>query len=886
MTISFIIDYRTCWGESLVADIILSTPSGERTGQVALGTSDGHTWRGELPLNSDVTAVEYTYHVVEEGIRKRSEWSLGKHVLPILPQVPHLVVNDTWHDRPEDSYLLSSLFTHVVAQREAQPMLQVSDGHTVVLTVYAPDVPVGHTLCVLGNQPALGHWQQGKELHLIYIGDGRWQWSLDLNGTNGTVEYKYLILDAQTSRQAAWELRDNRLLPTLPVDRDTQWRMDDNRPCLPFAPWRCAGTVVPVFSLRSEQSFGIGDFGDLQPMTRWLAETGQHVLQLLPINDTTQNGLWTDSYPYNAISIYALHPIYTCLHALPPLKDEEKASAFETLRQELNALAQVDYERVAQAKHEYLWLLFQQEGERTRRTADYKRFVSDRREWLMPYAAFCTLRDKYQTADPSRWGAFSTYRDALPAGLMQDRKLALQMHFHVWMQYILHTQLTAASRYARSLGVALKGDIPIGISRNSVEAWAQPELFYMDSQAGAPPDAFSVNGQNWGFPTYNWERMLEDGCQWWRGRFQAMAQYFDAYRIDHVLGFFRIWAIPRHCVHGLLGQFQPALPMTVEEIEEAGLEWDWLGMTKPVITDAILLQVFGDEAPLVRHKWLDNQGGGYYSLKPEVDTERKVEALNLAPNVRDGLYTLIANVLFVEDTTRPGTYHPRIQGTDTPAYARLESAQQQAFARIHEDFYYHRHNQFWYRQAMQKLPLLCDATSMLVCAEDLGMVPQSVPWAMRELDMLSLEIQAMPKNPAYAFGHLWENPYASVSTISTHDMSTLRQWWDEDWTRTQRYFNDALYRQGPAPHPLPDWLAETVVMRHLESPSMLCLLSFQDWMSIDAALRLKDDARERINVPANPRNYWRYRMHLSVEQLLQSDELNRHFRRLICDSGR
>ena len=219
-------------------------------------------------------------------------------------------------------------------------------------------------------------------------------------------------------------------------------------------------------------------------------------------------------------------------------------------------------------------------------------------------------------------------------------------------------------------------------------------------------------------------------------------------------------------------------------------------------------------------------------------------------------------------------------------YARLDEGEKYNFNRLYNDYFYRRNNRFWYHEAMKKLPRLTQATRMLVCAEDLGMVPDCVPWVMNELRILSLEIQSMPKEDKVRFGHLSRNPYRSVCTISTHDMPTLRQWWDEDEERTQDYFNTMLYRGGAAPHPLPGWLAKDIVSRHLTSPSMLCLLSLQDWLSIDEHLRLPDQNAERINIPANPRHYWRYRMHLTIEQLLAADDFNETIRTLITQSGR
>ena len=283
-------------------------------------------------------------------------------------------------------------------------------------------------------------------------------------------------------------------------------------------------------------------------------------------------------------------------------------------------------------------------------------------------------------------------------------------------------------------------------------------------------------------------------------------------------------------------------------------------------------------------------------MKPEYDTQRKVEAWYKAnaksddtaelANLRDGLYALISDVLFVRDRKNKDKFHPRIGVQNDFIYQALWDNDKFVFNRLYNDYFYRRNNQFWYTEAMKKLPKLTQATRMLVCAEDLGMVPDCVPWVMNELRILSLEIQSMPKDPTTRFGKLSHNPYRSVDTISTHDMSTLRQWWDEDEERSQAYFNTTLRRGGEAPRPLPAWLAKDIVSRHLTSPSMLCLISFQDWLSIDEKLRLPDENAERINIPANPRHYWRYRMHLTIEQLLAADELNYEISTLIIQSGR
>ena len=650
---------------------------------------------------------------------------------------------------------------------------------------------------------------------------------------------------------------------------------------------------MPVFSLRTRKSAGIGDFGDLKTMIDFVASTGQKVLQLLPINDTTITHTWTDSYPYSCISVFAIHPQYADLHALPELKNAKARAEAEKTRAELNALDKIDYEKVNDFKINYLRQIFNQEGEKMMKTAEYKAFFQDTELWLVPYAQYSYLRDKNGTADFNQWSDHQVWDEAERKALADPKTAAYKnVAFFYFVQFVLDRQMQEAHEHAKAKGVILKGDIPIGVNRNGCDVWMEPKYFNLNGQAGAPPDDFSANGQNWGFPTYNWLEMLKDGCQWWNRRFQNMARYFDAYRIDHVLGFFRIWEIPVSSVHGLLGQFAPALAMSSEEIESYGLHFQEDRFTRPFITDWVLDRMFHERAGEVKEKYLDRLDDERYQMKPEVDTQRKVEALfaDVADEkelwLRDGLYALISDVLFVRDHTNPGVFHPRISAQLDFIYESLYDNDKAAFNRLYNDYFYRRNNQFWYQEAMKKLPKLVQATRMLVCAEDLGMVPDCVPWVMDELKILSLELQSMPKDPSVKFGHLSRNPYRSVCTISSHDMPTLRMWWDENIQRTQEYYNTMLYRQGPAPHPLPGWLASDIISRHLTSPSMLCILSIQDWLATDEALRLPDADAERINIPANPKHYWRYRMHLNIEDLAADKRFVQNITEMISQSGR
>ena len=814
MKLTFNLEYQTTFGEELVLNVLRANSNAE---SYKMTTHDGMHWWCEVALTAKAgTFIDYFYTLVRGEQVLRTEWMVEPHRLELVAtKGARYTMYDHWLDIPEDSYLYSSAFTECVAARERQLSPTTNFERTVRLKVRAPQLRANERLAVIGGGDTLGNWEAKRAITMVEHECNEWAITLNADELPRTFEFKFVALDDVVDVTPLWENGVNRTIALPQMDQGDVIVYELSQANFPVYPWKGAGTVVPVFSLRSYGDFGVGDFGDLKMMIDWCDQTRQRVLQVLPINDTTITHTWQDSYPYNAISIYALHPLYCDMRQLPAIKDEAQKLKYEALRQELNGLKQIDYERVMTAKIEYLQIIFDQEWASVQRSADFKKFVEQNQEWLVPYAAFCYYRDLYGTAEFQKWPKSATV-EATQKSSFKGKK---EVQFWYFVQYQLDRQMSSAHDHARLHRVVLKGDIPIGISRDGVEAWVEPKYFNLNGQAGAPPDAFSADGQNWGFPTYNWDEMLKDGCRWWVRRFRKMAEYFDAYRIDHVLGFFRIWEIPMPEKSGLMGQFSPALGLSREEIECYGVQ-------------------FRDDLFLVDHK-------------------------------------------------RSDRWHPRIAVQYQEAYKQLDDDQKARFNHLYNDYFYQRNNQFWYQEAMKKLPRLTQATRMLVCAEDLGMVPECVPWVMNELRILSLEIQSMPKESRYRFGRLSHNPYRSVCTISTHDMPTLRQWWDEDYERTQDYYGaSTLHRSGEAPHPLPGWLAKDLVSRHLTSPSMLCLLSLQDWLAIDERLRLPDANAERINIPANPRHYWRYRVHLNIEELMAATDFNNEISTLIVQSGR
>ena len=892
MILSLSIDYRTNWGESLY--ITGSAPAlggGNKDKAIKLNLHGEQTWKTQLQLPDNTGEFTYSYFIRRDDGSEKAEWGKPRTFRP-APTVKEYEVLDRWQDQPSDKPYYSVVFSDCVCKRTNRALPPAAAPGTLLLSVDAPMIAPDEVVAVSGAAPALGAWNPAKAVVLSDANYPTWTASIPLAGLPSDLEYKFLILRRDTREVVAWEAYDNRHLTLRPSTAGECIVASGFRLANPKAPWRGAGVAIPVFSLRSADDFGVGEFYDIKQLVDWAVVTGQRFIQVLPINDTTMTHTWTDSYPYNANSCFALHPMYLRLSELGTLSSPERMAHYEAIRTQLNTLEEVDYEAVNNAKNAYTRELFAEIGATAVEAPDFKQFVAENSEWLLPYAAYCVLRDRFHSPSFADWGEYAIYDKQKIDRFIADNQH--EINYVCWLQMHLARQMKHVRDYAHNRQVALKGDIPIGISRDSVDAWISPRLFNLDCQAGAPPDDFSVLGQNWGFPTYNWEEMNRDGFTWWKARFRKMAEYFDVYRIDHVLGFFRIWQIPMDQLHGLLGVFNPALPFTPEELRN---NYDfWLDadlQSTPFIMDWFLGDFFGEYTDEARSRFLTDAGYGRYRLRPEFATQRQVaDYFATQPNddkntrLCQALMGLIDQVLFIEDPVEKGKYHPRISAQFTYTYRALNDYERWCFDRLYNDFFYHRHNDFWYGKAMWKLPPIIDATDMLTCAEDLGMIPDCVPAVMSALEILTLDIQRMPKDPSDEFGNPARYPYFSVCTTSTHDMGGIRQWWEENREKTQHFYNNMLHEHGAAPLFAEPWICDKILDMNLRAPSMLCILPLQDWLSIDGRLRRENPYKEQINVPAISRHYWRYRMHLTLEQLLAEDTLNTHITSLIVSSGR
>ena len=851
---------------------------------------DGQHWNGKLNIKGK--NIRYTYVLYSNGHIKSSEWGGLRNV--VLSAKGDMYLHDEWINRDNiNNAFLTSAFTRAIFKRGsvAQKSARLPSGN-LVFELRCGKIPAHLKMGIIGNTTELGEWKKP-----VVMNDSQFPFfhaALDISSSNVFLEYKFVMINTSDDTIVAWEEGENRHFHFFPDNSKTcRVRLSHNNFRYGQYLWKGAGVAIPVFSLRSHKSMGIGEFADLKELVDWAEKTGLKLVQVLPVNDTLATMSWKDSYPYAAISVFALHPLYISIEKMAPFRSKKDHKEYEKTRLHLNSLEYVDFEQVLQWKFRYFKILFEQEYQSFLDYTDVQSYMESQREWLLPYAVFCHLRDKYNTSNFNLWPEdYRTYdQQRFESYYNNHEDVRKACDFYIFLQYHADKQLKEARDYARTRGIVLKGDLPIGSLRYGADAWVEPELYNMNEQAGAPPDDFATSGQNWGFPTYNWEVMSKDDFTWWRRRMTQLNRYFDALRIDHILGFFRIWQIPAEHIQGTMGLFNPRLPYSEEELVHFGLTEGDSRYILPYLTPEILRQKFRQDAEDIMNVFMMIDETGRIVFKPELSTQRRIRDF-ISQNSDYARYEsmlseLVSEVLLIREPGETGehTYNPRITLHTTYSYSQLSKYARENLMRLYNDYFYHRHEDFWRDQAFWKLPPILDASDMLICAEDLGMIPKSVSGVLKDLNIMSLEIQRMPKGSSQ-YGQTREYPYFSVCSTSSHDMSTVRGWWEADHENAKNFFYHYLHWQGIVPMSCDPSIVEAILNDHMSSPSMLAIFPIQDWIGIDNQLRKEDAFSEQINEPSNPDHYWKFRFHLNIEDLLKADELNSRIRHMVQTHGR
>ncbi|MBP5420558.1 MAG: 4-alpha-glucanotransferase [Bacteroidales bacterium] len=843
------------------------------------------TNNGGIHTYTDTTGADFWYKyalITRDGtIAERHERHIGES--------DNLTIYDEWRspqmaqDALRYEAFAAALF---IPNENEKPFPKVKQG-SLTITLDEPRIGADEAFCIISKQ--IINWNiENSFIMTRYMGNV-WQYEIEASILMKEFEFKFGIWDTKNNCFKRYEDGQNHTI--MFVSGETQ--MVNFNAFNYGNEWRAAGVAVPVFSLRTKKSRGCGEFLDIKPLADWCVAAGLRVIQLLPINDTTATFGWRDSYPYNAISTNALHPNYISLDRvfayygvrMPVL--EKESGLF------LNDINFSDYNRTRDWKRKNLKYVFEKAYDQIISDDKFNKWTELNKAWIYDYGVFTTLRDRYNTCNWHEWHDDAQYTKKIIAKYTaKNSDTYKEVLFKIFIQYHLELQLREAVDYAHSLGVAIKGDLPIGINPSSVEAWVEPELFNFGLQAGAPPDFFSRDGQNWGFPIYNWDKMAVDGFDWWARRLNRMQQFFDAFRIDHILGFFRIWSIPSDFKSGLMGIFSPALPYTADELKDKGFCHDPKFFSRPVETEDTLNRMFEEYAEEAKHELFRKMDDGLYRLKDEYFSRTAVDkwvTANVrqmsAERIKNNLSDILHNVLFV--SVVDNEYHPRIMLTETRRFAMLSPNDQNILRAIHDDFFYSRHNEFWKTKAMEHLEGMLKKCKMLVCGEDLGMIPASVPVVMQRMQILSLELQRMPKENWQRYGDCSHFPYLSVCATSSHDISSLRGWWEENYEESAYYYNNVLHLGGEAPKVANASIITPIVAQHLNSPSMLCINPIQDYAGLIDEMPHLLPFEERINEPSDPNRKWCYRIPFNLDDMeLHYQHLTHKVRNMLSEAGR
>ena len=618
------------------------------------------------------------------------------------------------------------------------------------------------------------------------------------------------------------------------------------------------GVVVPLFSLRSKESIGIGEFLDLIPFGQWAKKCGLDLIQLLPVNDTGE-----ESSPYSSRSAFALNPVYIRLQKIDGAAEILGEELIEQ-NKKLGKEPRIPYINVVRYKRKALRIVFDKKKKDILMSEQFKKWI-EQNSWVHPYAIFCALKAENKEASWKEWAK-------------KEKPKESDVLFQKWMQWIAEEQFLAAVNELNKLGIRLKGDIPILINEDSADVWHYPQFFSLENRAGAPPDMFCYSGQNWAFPTYRWDILEKEDFAWWRARIQQAAKFYHAYRIDHVLGFFRIWVVPQQEYTGILGNFVPSVPIYMDELLRAGIPIETVRyLTNPNFGEEQLQNRFGFGTETAKQKYFEPLQGsfGRYVLRNEYRCERAIMSLEEEQSIKDALLNVYWDRVFTPSSTEEVLY-PYWYWYNSSVLLTLPEHEINIIKNIIKNNEACQED-LWKENGYKLLDVLAKESDMLVCAEDLGAVPNCVPGVLENLDILALRVERWSRNwkqNGQPYIPLAQYPKLSVCTTSNHDSSTLLGLWAE-----QDFDRDFYWKhigQGTcAPAVLDAGHVKLIIKNLFSSNSLLAILPLQDFMALSQKFIPQNPEIDRVNVPGTIGSQnWSWKMPCLLENLLEETELN------------
>ncbi|MFW6214398.1 MAG: 4-alpha-glucanotransferase, partial [Alkalispirochaetaceae bacterium] len=660
----------------------------------------------------------------------------------------------------------------------------------------------------------------------------------------------------------------------------------------PYTGRRLTGVLVPLSALRTRHSYGVGEIPDLIELARWARQCGLELIQILPINDTGGQ-----SSPYSALSAFALHPIYLRIQELPEYTaapegvQREIAAVINQLRrkhespgEDRKKRSHLEYNELYEEKLKLLTLLFDTAAPQSAELGEVERWA-EANPWVRPYAVYRTIK---QAQENRSWRSWELLRDPDEEAIdayWNQRENRRSTRFWAWLQYRLEEQMEVVAAEADKLGIAIKGDLPILMNEDSVDIWANRDIFVQQLRAGAPPDMFSHLGQNWDFPIYNWEEMRRRTYRWWRERLRQAEKFYHVFRIDHVLGFFRIWAIPEVHFSGLPGYFYPGAFMREEELSGIGFDKGrirWL--EEPHLERFRVHEILGEKSEeLMDELFTPIDGEELFTFSARVTGERALTELAFQHALRqEQTETLLAEyrnraLIRTVEHSYAATWNYR----ECNRFESLTPEERHAFEALVAEKQA-RSEEIWEEQGLELLSMMREEVEMLPCAEDLGVVPASVPRTLEKLDILGLTIPRWSRRwgePGQPFIHPRDYTESSVCAPSVHDTSTMREWWEKE--EGGAAFWNALHLEGSPTEEFTPECARALFRAFQEGSPRICVYQIQDFFALAPELLDPDPRRERVNVPGTYNDInWSWRMPIDLEDLIAMNDLTKELQEL------
>jgi 4-alpha-glucanotransferase len=649
---------------------------------------------------------------------------------------------------------------------------------------------------------------------------------------------------------------------------------------------RLLGVVVPVGALRTKNGIGVGEFSDLADFAVLCKKMRLKLIQILPVNDTG-----FESSPYSSLTAFGLHPLYLRIGELDefsaadsPIKKRVKAA-----KEKFDKYKRFSHYEILKEKLEICRALYNANKAEIEKSADGGKLAAwiEQNSWVKVYAVYRRLKEANGQKSWKDWQEYHTVTPADIEKLWKDKSLTEEHLFWVWLQQALDAQFSKAAKAIADAGIVLEGDLPILMNEDSCDVWAHPEIFVQELAAGAPPDMYSPGGQNWGFPIYNWEAQEKDDYAWWRRRLAIAGRYYKAYRIDHVLGFFRIWASSRsdYSSSSVLGRFVPYIPITSGDFKKLGFDksrvrwvsqphipteeiWNALrnsgGFSKDAEIAAAADKVFSKALDRVNNEEL-------WLFKKKIKGEKDIDKLGLHPSVKDYLSAKWHDRAFIE--YEKGRFSPVWYIENSKAWMSFSKEEKAAM----EDLLAKRKiksEKAWAAQGKKLLSILVESSHMLPCAEDLGAVPECVPKVLSKLKILGLRVvrwfrewgkEGQPYIP------FEEYPELSVCTPAVHDSSTVREWWEKEADQAQ--FSGFLGVPS-LPKIYNPGTAKIILSKAASARSRYRVFQIQDILHLSSNWYSEDPAAERVNVPGTANDFnWTYRLPAAISEIAKDKEL-------------